>query len=131
MHDYHLSRTTLFLPLFGRYENEVEHDTTTVIPPLLFYRHATPTDVTMVGFPLLWDFKRGESKTLEFKSTLRWNTKEDRKDDKVITHSALKTVAAFLNTDGGDLLIGVRDDGSIIGIERDPRAVAALDRPLV
>jgi type I restriction enzyme, R subunit len=63
--------------------------------------------------------KRGESKTLEFKSTLRWNLKEDRKDDKVVTHSVLKTIAAFLNTEGGDLLIGVDDDGSIVGIESD------------
>jgi type I restriction enzyme, R subunit len=63
--------------------------------------------------------KRGESKTLEFKSTLRWSLKEDRKDDKLVTHAVLKTIAAFLNTDGGDLLIGVADDGSIIGIERD------------
>jgi type I restriction enzyme R subunit len=63
--------------------------------------------------------KRGESKTLEFKSTLRWNLKEDRKDDKQITHAVLKTIAAFLNTDGGDLLIGVADDGAMVGIERD------------
>jgi len=63
--------------------------------------------------------KRGESKTLEFKSTLRWNLKEDRKDDKIVTHAVLKTIAAFLNTEGGDLLIGVADDGSIVGIERD------------
>ena len=63
--------------------------------------------------------KRGESKTLEFKSTLRWSLKEDRRDDKGVTHAALKTIAAFLNTDGGDLLIGVADDGSIVGIERD------------
>jgi type I restriction enzyme, R subunit len=63
--------------------------------------------------------KRGESKTLEFKSTLRWNLKEDKLDDKVITHAVLKPIAAFLNTEGGDLLIGVADDGSIIGIERD------------
>jgi predicted HTH transcriptional regulator len=63
--------------------------------------------------------KRGESKTLEFKSTLRWNLKEDKQDDKVVTHAVLKTVAAFLNTEGGDLLIGVADDGSIVGIERD------------
>jgi type I site-specific restriction-modification system R (restriction) subunit len=63
--------------------------------------------------------KRGESKTLEFKSTLRWNLKEDRQDDKTVTHAVLKTVAAFLNTEGGDLLIGVADDGSIVGIERD------------
>jgi type I restriction enzyme, R subunit len=63
--------------------------------------------------------KRGESKTLEFKSTLRWSLKEDRQDDKNVTHAALKTIAAFLNTDGGDLLIGVADDGAVIGIERD------------
>jgi len=63
--------------------------------------------------------KRGESKSLEFKSTLRWNLKEDRQDDKAVTHAVLKTVAAFLNTEGGDLLIGVGDDGSIVGIEHD------------
>jgi len=63
--------------------------------------------------------KRGESKTLEFKSTLRWDLKQDRQDDKAVTHAVLKTVAAFLNTEGGDLLIGVADDGSIVGIERD------------
>ncbi|MEK7370017.1 MAG: ATP-binding protein, partial [candidate division NC10 bacterium] len=63
--------------------------------------------------------KRGESKTLEFKSTLRWNLKEDRQDDKAVTHAVLKTIAAFLNTEGGDLLIGVADDRSIVGIETD------------
>jgi len=63
--------------------------------------------------------KRGESKTLEFKSTLRWNLTEDRQDAKGVTHSVLKTIAAFLNTEGGDLLIGVADDSSIVGIERD------------
>ena len=63
--------------------------------------------------------KQGESKTLEFKSTLRWNLKEDRRDDKRVTHAALKTIAAFLNTEGGDLLLGVADDGAVIGVERD------------
>jgi len=63
--------------------------------------------------------KQGESKTLEFKSTLRWNLREDRQDDTAVTHAVLKTIAAFLNTEGGDLLIGVADDGAIVGIERD------------
>jgi type I restriction enzyme R subunit len=63
--------------------------------------------------------KAGESKTLEFKSTLRWSLKEDRQDDKGVTHAVLKTIAAFLNTEGGDLLIGVADDGAIIGVEKD------------
>ncbi len=63
--------------------------------------------------------KLHESKTLEFKSTLRWNLKEDRKDDKHVTHAVLKTIAAFLNTEGGDLLIGVDDDRNVLGIEND------------
>ena len=63
--------------------------------------------------------KLQESKTLEFKSSLRWNLKEDRKDDKHVTHAALKTIAAFLNTEGGDLLIGVADDRTVLGIEHD------------
>ena len=63
--------------------------------------------------------KLQESKTLEFKSSLRWNLREDRKDDKRITHAALKTIAAFLNTDGGDLLIGVDDDRNVLGIDHD------------
>ncbi len=63
--------------------------------------------------------KKHESKTLEFKSTLRWNVKEERKDPKIVTHSVLKTLAAFLNTEGGDLLIGVADDKTVPGIAAD------------
>jgi type I restriction enzyme R subunit len=62
---------------------------------------------------------RGESKTLEFKSTLRWNLKENRKDAERVTHAVVKTIAAFLNTEGGDLIIGVNDGGEIVGIEVD------------
>jgi len=60
-----------------------------------------------------------ESKTLEFKSSLRWNLKENRQDDEHVTLAALKTIAAFLNTEGGDLLIGVADDRAVLGIEHD------------
>ena len=63
--------------------------------------------------------KLQESKTLEFKSSLRWNLREDRKDDKRVTHAALKSIAAFLNTEGGDLLIGVDDHRKVLGIEHD------------
>jgi len=62
--------------------------------------------------------RQGESKTLEFKCTLRWNLKDDRQDDVATTFAALKTIAAFLSTDGGELLLGVADDGSVVGNER-------------
>ena len=60
----------------------------------------------------------GESQTLEFKATARWNVKES-KGDKVMEQVIIKTVAALLNSDGGSLLIGVQDNGSIFGIEAD------------
>ena len=65
---------------------------------------------------------QGEGYDLEFKSTLRWNLRAGKKDP-AIEHAALKTVTAFLNSSGGTLLLGVRDDGSAEGIERDGFAV--------
>ena len=53
------------------------------------------------------------------KSTLRWSLKDDRQDDRGVTHAVLKTIAAFLNTEGGDLLIGVSDDGDTVGVTAD------------
>lgn len=66
----------------------------------------------------------GESQTLEFKATARWNLR-DSKADKTMEQVIVKTVAAFLNSDGGNLLIGVQDDGSISGIEPDHQVVGA------
>lgn len=39
--------------------------------------------------------------------------------DKIIIHSALKTICAFANTNGGVLLLGVSDDKKIFGLEKD------------
>ncbi len=38
---------------------------------------------------------------------------------KRIIYSAFKTIAAFANTNGGDLLLGVSDDKNIYGLEKD------------
>jgi hypothetical protein len=62
--------------------------------------------------------KHGETATLEFKSSLRYNIRAN-KTDKDIENSVLKTIVAFCNTKGGELLIGVADDKSIVGIEHD------------
>jgi len=62
--------------------------------------------------------EQGESSTLEFKSTLRVNVVTNQPDPK-IEHSSLKTIAAFLNTHGGTLIVGVNDKKEPIGIERD------------
>ena len=87
-------------------------DARTALDYIRFYQEGTPTRQfrDMVA--------TGETPTLEFKSTLRFNLRAERHDDQ-ITHTCVKTVAAFLNSEGGRLLIGVADDGKIVGIERD------------
>lgn len=62
--------------------------------------------------------KKGEGDNIEFKSTLRKNLHTNQ-FDKNIEHSILKTINAYLNTDGGILLIGVNDKGEIIGLDND------------
>lgn len=61
---------------------------------------------------------QGEGDRIEFKSTLRWNINAD-KPGKEVEISWLKTVVAYLNSDGGILVIGVSDDGEVTGIEAD------------
>jgi DNA-binding response OmpR family regulator len=60
----------------------------------------------------------GENDRFELKSTSRWNLKSN-KPDKEIENAWLKTIIAFLNTYGGILLIGVEDDGNVLGLEPD------------
>ena len=60
----------------------------------------------------------GESDGVEFKSTLRTNLHTGRRDERVQL-AVLKTLAAFLNTNGGKLVIGVADDGTPVGIAED------------
>jgi very-short-patch-repair endonuclease len=62
--------------------------------------------------------KKGESNTLEFKSSLIWDYKL-YKPNKSLWHPTLKTVAAFMNSSGGLLVVGIADDGGILGLDKD------------
>ena len=70
---------------------------------------------------------RGESATLEFKSTFRWDLRENRVN-RSLEAVVLKTLAGYMNAQGGTLLIGVADDGSIVGLEHDYSALKKPDR---
>jgi len=61
---------------------------------------------------------KGESEKIEFKSSFRVNL-HTKEFDRRIEHGVLKTIVAFLNTKGGDLLVGVNDGGQILGLEDD------------
>ncbi|WP_448480585.1 GmrSD restriction endonuclease domain-containing protein [Pseudoxanthomonas mexicana] len=60
----------------------------------------------------------GETGAVEFKSTLRTNLHTGQVDEKIHL-SALKTIAGFLNANGGTLLIGVADNGEVLGLSAD------------
>lgn len=62
--------------------------------------------------------RRGETQFVEFKAALRWNIHTNQPDRK-IEMSALKTLVAFMNSDGGTLYIGVNDRGELLGISED------------
>ncbi len=60
-----------------------------------------------------------ESLFLEYKSTLRWDIKQQQKS-RTIQDATIKTIAGFANSPyGGTLLIGVTDTGAIHGLEDD------------
>ena len=60
----------------------------------------------------------GENEMVEFKSYLRWDYRQNVVS-KNIEYQSLKTIAAFLNFNGGTLFIGVADDGKILGLGKD------------
>lgn len=60
----------------------------------------------------------GETDRVEFKQTARWNV-HTRQRDPALELVVAKTVAGFLNADGGTLLIGVDDAGTPTGLEND------------
>lgn len=66
--------------------------------------------------------EEGESNELEFKSSLRWNYQTGQLDKKLET-VILKSVSAFSNGEGGSLVIGVDDEGEILGLDHDYRSL--------
>jgi hypothetical protein len=62
--------------------------------------------------------REGESKSVEFKETFSLDVRKQTKE-KDIRASSIKTIAAFLNSDGGVLLIGVNDAGVITGLDTE------------
>jgi len=59
-----------------------------------------------------------EDYAVEFKSTARWDLREGQLN-KAMEDAIVKTVAAFLNTEGGTLLIGIGPNRSVIGLAHD------------
>nr|WP_247904105.1 ATP-binding protein [Bradyrhizobium sp. 131] len=73
------------------------------------------------------DITRGENASLEFKESLVLDVKKhilggqpiDRCFSAEVLNSVLKTIAAYLNSTGGTLIVGVADDGRVVGLNRE------------
>jgi len=70
--------------------------------------------------------KSEESQELEFKSTFVWD-KRRKEASKNIQHSVMKTIAGFMNTEGGTLIIGVNDKKEVVGLEDDLKNIKKKD----
>lgn len=68
----------------------------------------------------------GENEKLEMKSTLRYDLRENTVNKK-LEFVIAKTISAFLNSDGGILIIGVDDDGNALGLEKDFETLSKKD----
>ena len=75
---------------------------------------------------ILKKISNGESKNCEFKESLSLDVRQSQsnksyqpKKESYIELAVLKTIAGFLNTDGGELFIGVSDDSKVLGIENE------------
>ena len=70
----------------------------------------------------------GENKSVEFKSSLRWDMKASVVN-KTLEEVSIKTLAGFLNSqEGGTLLIGVDDEGQAVGLTGDYKSLKRKDR---
>lgn len=71
--------------------------------------------------------KEEENQNLEFKSSIRWDVKNNI-ENKDLEKIVVKTIAGFMNSEGGQLVVGVDDDGNILGLENDYIALGNADR---
>jgi len=71
--------------------------------------------------------KKGESARLEFKSAQSWDYKLG-KQSREIENATAKTLCAFMNSEGGTLVIGVDDKGQVVGVEKDFTLLSKSDR---
>lgn len=69
---------------------------------------------------------QGEQENVEFKSSIRWDYQKNSVN-KEIQLTIAKSIAGMLNYRGGTLLIGVADNGTILGIDKDLTGLRKAD----
>jgi membrane protein YdbS with pleckstrin-like domain len=71
--------------------------------------------------------KEGEGLFLEYKQTLRFDLRR-KCISKDVERAVIKTIAGFMNADGGTLIIGVDDEAIVTGLKNDYDSLAKKNR---
>jgi len=69
---------------------------------------------------------KGEGDDLEFKSSFRYDY-HLQKVNKALENVIIKAISGFMNTQGGSILIGVADDGTVLGLREDYQTLGRKD----
>ena len=94
---------------------------------LLVYVDRAFEHIILNGRPSVVDLiAQGENERVEFKSSMRWDYKQGRVN-KDLQEVIAKSIAGMLNHEGGYLLIGVADDGTILGLKKDLQTLKKRD----
>ena len=87
-----------------------------------FLSGITETTEEEVDMDLMEMIKAGENSSVEFKTTMRYDMRQNALNKK-LEEVILKTIAAFSNAEGGTLIMGVDDDQNAVGLENDYRTL--------
>ncbi len=68
----------------------------------------------------------GEGQRIEFKSSLMWDYRR-QVVNKALYEPVMKNLVGFMNSTGGTLLIGIGDDGAVLGLEADYQVMKKPD----
>jgi hypothetical protein len=114
-----LLKARVFSDEYGSYVKKLESDLLRTYEKVFQIQpKKTETLESVEAIPIVDLIKNGESNAVEFKASLAWDYKRQQlsKELKVVV---ARTVSSFMNSNGGILLVGVGDDGTVLGLEKD------------
>ena len=117
---------------YGTVEIEVPNDLTKILIPNLntpeqlitkIEKALGSTDNKAIKTLTLEEIlNHGENQNTEFKSSLLWDYKQNNAN-KELVRVVVKSLASFMNSEGGTLVVGVDDGSNVLGLDKDLQCV--------
>lgn len=114
-----LLKARVFGEEYGSYTKKLESELLRAYEKIAEIQPEEPQRLEELESLLIPDLiKNGETSKVEFKASLIWDYKLKRKN-KLMGEAVAKAISCFMNSKGGILLIGVDNDGNILGLGND------------